>query len=248
MVYAVSFADDPPASDAAGLADDSRRGSPVGTAAVRALLARGIDLLDDTIRRNRRPDGLYHSYNVLTLPPGDVLDLDGTPPIRRLEPMLEGQVAVLSSGLLSDDEALEVLAALRGSPLYREDQRSYLLQPDREPAPFLDRNRLSTDWRRRVPALADRVDTGEPVPIVLDRDGVARFAADLANVRDLRDAVIRLPGIPAAERAEVEVLWEEVFHHQEFTGPQRQLLRVRRPRQRLLAHGRQAAGGGAGVP
>ena len=197
---------------------DSASAKPVATAAVRALLARGIDLLDETIRSNRRPDGLYHSYNVLSLPPVDILDLDDTPAIRHLEPMLEGQVAALSCGLLSDDETVEVLRALRSSPLHREDQRSYLLQPDREPAAFLDRNRLPADWRQRVPALAACVDGGDRAAIVLDREGTARFAADLTNAHDLRAALARLDGISSAELGEAENLWEEVFHHREFTG------------------------------
>jgi hypothetical protein len=206
-VYAVAFDGQAPAAGPA---------PPIAVAAVRAMLARGIDLLDETIRRNRRPDGLYHAYNVLAEPPGRAAAAG--PAIRHLEPMLEGQVAVLSSGLSSDDEAVEVLAAIRRSPLYRADQRSYLLQPDREPVPFLDRNRLPADWRERVPTLAARVDAGAAAASVLARDGTARFAADLTNAQDLRRAVAGLADLPAAERAAAEVLWEEVFRHQEFTG------------------------------
>ena len=49
-----------------------------------------------------------------------------------LSAMLEGQVAVLSSGALSAEKALSVLRALHQSELYRSDQHSYLLQPDRK--------------------------------------------------------------------------------------------------------------------
>ena len=52
--------------------------------------------------------------------------------VAHLYPMLEGQVAVLSSGLLKPAEALAVLRALRASDLYRPDQHSYLLYPDRD--------------------------------------------------------------------------------------------------------------------
>jgi hypothetical protein len=191
----------------------------VALAAIRGLIARGIDLLDATIRANRRPDGLYHAYNVLSLPAADVPEQTAaTPVIRHLEPMLEGQVAVLSSGLLSDDEAVALLTALRDSPLYRPDQRSYLLQPDREPAPFLDRNRLPADWRDRVGRLAGLAEEGAAGVIVVDHGGTARFHADLANATDLEAALERIDGIPAAERAAVLELWEEVFRHGEFTG------------------------------
>jgi len=191
----------------------------VAPAAIRGLIARGIDLLDETILANRRPDGLYHAYNVLSLPAADLPGQAAADPvIRRLEPMLEGQVAVLSSGLLSDDEAVGLLAALRDSPLYRPDQRSYLLQPDREPAPFLERNRLPPDWRDRVGRLAALVEDGAAGVIVVDDGGTARFHADLANATDLEAALERIDGIPAAERAAVLELWEEVFRHGEFTG------------------------------
>ncbi len=49
---------------------------------------------EDGLRASRRPDGLYHSYNTLTL------THDGAA-INRLPVMLEGQVAVLSSGILN---------------------------------------------------------------------------------------------------------------------------------------------------
>ena len=53
-----------------------------------------IRRLDDTIRANRRDDGLYHGYNLIRVE-------DETIVIRRLPEMLEGQMAVLSSGALS---------------------------------------------------------------------------------------------------------------------------------------------------
>ena len=67
----------------------------------------------------------------------------------RLGPMLEGQVAVLDSGLLGDGEAVALLRALRASDLYRADQRSYLLYPDRTLAPFLERNTIAGAPPRR---------------------------------------------------------------------------------------------------
>ncbi len=52
-------------------------------------------------------------------------------------------MAVLASGYLSADEAVALVDALRRSPLYCPDRRSYLLYPDQEVAGFLDRNRLA---------------------------------------------------------------------------------------------------------
>ena len=63
-------------------------------------------------------------------------------PIRRLYEMLEGQVAVLSSGQLSAEESLEVLTALKHSSMYRPDQHSYLLYPDRRLPAFVEKNNI----------------------------------------------------------------------------------------------------------
>ncbi|RPJ47110.1 MAG: hypothetical protein EHM19_03405, partial [Candidatus Latescibacterota bacterium] len=60
--------------------------------------------LDRAIRANRREDGLYHSYNLLALSKGG-----REAGVRHLPVMLEGQVAVLSSGLLGPQEAIEIL-------------------------------------------------------------------------------------------------------------------------------------------
>jgi hypothetical protein len=201
-VYAVAFAETPAEPDT----------GRVATAALRGVLARGIDLLDETIRANRRADGLYHSYNVLEL------TAESLPTFRRLEPMLEGQVAALSSGLLSDREAEQVIAGLRRGPLYRADQRSYLLQPDHEAAPFLDRNRLPDDWRQRVPTLAAQADAGDRTIIVIDRSGTARFQADITNARDLAAKLDASGEEVGHDRAAALDLWEAVFHHRQFTG------------------------------
>ena len=152
----------------AGGSDERRE---VSIAVIRGVLAAGGQLVDDTIRANRRPDGMYHSYNRL-----DVLGRRAE--IHHFELMLEGQVAVLSSGLLDDTAALKLLAALRASPLYREDQRSYLLQPDRDPVPYLERNRLPADWSTRCPGLAARVAAGATDVVVVDIHGDGHFHAD----------------------------------------------------------------------
>jgi hypothetical protein len=60
--------------------------------------------------------------------------------LRRLYEMLEGQVAVLGSGFLLPEEALDVLDALKKSKLFREDQYSYILYPNRELLPFMEKN------------------------------------------------------------------------------------------------------------
>ncbi|MFM7185452.1 MAG: hypothetical protein ACKO4Z_11875 [Planctomycetota bacterium] len=174
--------------------------------AIRAASA----VVESTIASNRRDDGMYHAYNRLTVR-GRELE------VGRLELMLEGQVAALSSGLLDDEAALGLLDSLQRSTLVRADQRSYMLQPERDLTPYLDRNRLPADWRQRCPRVAARVADGSCAVLVVDPSGCARFNADLTNDRDL-EALLAAEGHAADDAAAVRSLWEEVFHHASFTG------------------------------
>ncbi|HVN41352.1 MAG TPA: hypothetical protein VMT50_01120, partial [Steroidobacteraceae bacterium] len=80
---------------------------------LRDFLGLATQWIDHSIASNRRPDGLFHAYNLVRFESG------GTLPIRRLYEMLEGQVAVLSSGALSAEESLRLLRALKRSTMYR---------------------------------------------------------------------------------------------------------------------------------
>jgi len=169
------------------------------------------------LRANRRADGLYHAYNLLGF------DADGGATARRLPVMLEGQVAILDAGLLPVDEQLEVLDALRASDLYRADQESYLLYPDRDLPRFLERNRLPDDARERSALVRALLDAGERSVVVPGEDGALHFAAPLRNAAVLADALSALEGSRHGElaRAEREVLldlYEETFDHAAFTG------------------------------
>ena len=61
-----------------------------------------------TITLNRRSDGLFHAYNTMKIF-GDKIEIE------YLQEMLEGQVAVLSAEILSPEESLSLLKALRAS-------------------------------------------------------------------------------------------------------------------------------------
>jgi hypothetical protein len=95
------------------------------TADLISFLKLSLEYIDHTIEANRREDGLYHAYNLMTA-------TDNAVEVSYLYEMLEGQVAVLSSGYLSPEQALEVLTSLRQSAVYTARQHSYLLYPDRE--------------------------------------------------------------------------------------------------------------------
>lgn len=176
-------------------------GDPVALplATVRGFAVAARTAVEATLRANRRPDALYHSYNVLRVQ-------DARASVQQLGPMLEGQVAILDSGLLADDEAVELLRALRASPLYRPDQHSYLLYPDRTLTPFLERNTLAAEPPVEDPALFTR-----------DRHGAWHFQADLSTDADVEARLDRLDAGPEL-RAAVLDLWRTTFAHDEFTG------------------------------
>ncbi len=161
------------------------------------------EYVDRTIESNRREDGLYHAYNLMQV------DSDGGISIRHLDEMLEGQVAVLSSGRLDAAESLELLQALRASSLYREDQNSYLLYPDRELASFMEKN--------CVPAKTLELTNVDPRVLSQDCHGQSHFNPALRNATDL-ERLLKELDYPPAEREELLDLYESVFDHQSFTG------------------------------
>ena len=94
-----------------------------------------LDFIEHSIKANQREDKLFHAYNLMSV------EGDGVQ-ISHLPEMLEGQVAVLSSGFLNGKEALQILNALRNSALYRPDQQSYILYPNKELPKFLEKNTI----------------------------------------------------------------------------------------------------------
>jgi len=79
------------------------------------FLALAQEFIDHTLRANQRQDGLTHSYNILRLG-----DQEAT--VENLYLMLEGQVALLSSGLLTPDK--DALSKSRASRLPAKEQRA----------------------------------------------------------------------------------------------------------------------------
>jgi hypothetical protein len=173
--------------------------------------------LEHTLRSNRRPDALYHAYNVLALTG------DGAA-VHRLDEMLEGQVAILSSGLLSATEALELLASLRRSRLYRPDQHSYVLYPDRDLPGFLAKNRIPAERVAASALLTALLAQGDARVVVRDENGDARFHGDFRNAKTVRRALAELAredawaALVATDGEAVAALFEEVFDHASFTG------------------------------
>ena len=179
-----------------------------------ALIRRYVE---HSLRANQRPNQLFHAYNILHLHPGQAV-------VGNLYEMLEGQVSILSSGLLDGEQALALLRSLRVSKMYRPDQHSYLLYPDRDQAGFLKKNRVSAEQVRGL-GLVKRLDQlGDRSLIARDVDGVYHFNGIFRNAKDVRGALQALKEkeglatLVEAESGKVLELFEQVFDHNSFTG------------------------------
>ncbi|MEM6927671.1 MAG: hypothetical protein AAF602_12130, partial [Myxococcota bacterium] len=191
---------------------------PISGTRVMELCRASRGWIDHTLRTNRREDGLYHSYNSLVWTPDGVR-------VERLSEMLEGQVAVLGSGLLTGSEAADLVDALYASALYRADQHTFVLYPNKERPDFLDRNRVDAQTVEASPLLSAL--TGDAVGarvLVNDEQGVWHWQADLDNASALGEVLDRIaqdpewaPRIQAGRSAALEA-YETTFDHQSFTG------------------------------
>ncbi len=175
--------------------------------------------LDATIHTNLRTDGLYNSYNVLQYDPKHTrFDIHG------LYPMLEGQVAVLSTGTLSAAETAALLQALRNSKMYRSDIDSYTLYPDRQLPGFLDKGVISPEQIEASALLKTLLEKQDGRLVERDRQGTVRFQSGLTTAGAAADLLTTLRSDPelgdlAAEEFEsITDLYEQVFNHTEFTG------------------------------
>jgi hypothetical protein len=191
----------------------------LGVDELQALMFMAQEFVDHSLRLNLRPDGLAHAYNLLEFaehPAGLV--------VHHLPLMLEGQVAMLSSGLLSPAQAVKLLEALRASALFRPDQNSYLLYPDRDLPEFIARNRIpSTGWAS-CPLFAAMLAAADDRLVLRDQAGNLRFNADLVSREALEQRLELCAADPvwreqvAAQADQVRAVYETVFMHRAFTG------------------------------
>ncbi len=175
-----------------------------------------LKYMDQSIVANKRADGLYHAYNLISLNDDNIS-------IRHLYEMLEGQVAVLSSGFLSTTESLEVLDALKKSQIYRADQYSYMLYPDRQLPRFMDKNTIPPEAVKSSPLLTKLIEDNEPTIIQKDDSGQYHFNSEFRNADVLASALESLANseyhhLILKEKKEILAIYEEVFDHQSFTG------------------------------
>jgi len=182
---------------------------------IRTMLTDALAAIDHSIANNQRDDGLYEAYNLLRL-------ADGGIEVDPLYKMLEGQVAVLSAGAIAPGPAARLLEALFDSDVFRQDQHSFMLYPDRQLPGFLDKNRIPAESVAAIPLLQQMIANHDERIVVQDIGGNIRFNAEFVNIgmldARLDDLASTLGAALEEARGPLRELYESVFDHNSFTG------------------------------
>lgn len=184
---------------------------------LRAFTDSMILYLEHSIEANKRKDNLYHSYNLIEIDPEK-----GTS-ISYLSEMLEGQVAVLSAGYLSPGAVLQLLDSLKKSALYRKDQYSYILYPNKDLPRFMDKNVIPESHVKNSALLSQLLKEGNRQILERDAEGACHFNGNFNNANSLKQALDDLnsseyTALVNKERGLILEIFEEVFDHKSFTG------------------------------
>jgi hypothetical protein len=175
-----------------------------------------LQYVDHSIDANKREDNMYHAYNLMTL------EDDNTIKVSHLSEMLEGQVAVLSSGYLTGTQALDVMNGLKASTLFRADQYSYVLYPNKDLPGFEEKNCIPQALVLQSGLLQKLLEDKNLQVIVQDIKGGYHFNASFNNVNSLKKALTKLPvgykDLIHKDQLQLEKTFETVFNHKAFTG------------------------------
>ncbi len=188
----------------------------VSLAGLKKFTRNCLDFIEHSIGGNKRNDNLYHAYNLMSVSDTEVS-------YAHLSEMLEGQVAVLSSGYLNSNQALQVLDALKSSALFREDQYSYILYPNKELPGFLQKNTIPGQDANSSELIRKLVADGNKQIVDQDIRGNYHFNGSFRNAKDLQNALDTLATGKYKELVEKDrklllEIFEKVFNHKAFTG------------------------------
>lgn len=172
--------------------------------------------LEQSIDANKRDDNMYHAYNLMTV------ESDTEVSISYLSEMLEGQVAALSAGYLSPTQALSLLDGLKNSALFRDDQYSYILYPDKDLPTFTKKNNIPKEKVENSKLLKQLVADGNRHVVEQDIKGDYHFNGNFNNANSLKEALDNLDSnydnLIASEEKLVLQIFEDIFDHKSFTG------------------------------
>ncbi len=207
--------------DGMGRVNDRHRSAVYATASesevrveegeLQEFLQLALRYVDHSISHSRREDGLFHAYNLIRFE-------DHGYEVDRLDEMLEGQVAVLSSGLLDPAQSLELLESLRVSRLYRADQNSYVLYPSKELPSYLEKNLIPAELVAQSAWIQQELEAGRTRYVERDVSGGVHFHPSFRNGAALRATLEQDDAVDAADARQLCEVYEAVFHHRAFTG------------------------------
>ncbi|MBS4014366.1 MAG: hypothetical protein KGZ97_11525 [Bacteroidetes bacterium] len=180
------------------------------------LFKLSLSHFDESIKSNKREDGLFHAYNLIEWDSKQIR-------IHRLPLMLEGQVAVLGCEILDEKETYTLLHNLFKSSLYRKDQESFMLYPDKSPGSFYNRNIIDLRSAKKSPLLQKLLEQNNHEIIRKTPGGKLCFNSCLLNSRLLQEKlniVCQKTGYKLSPEEEANILsiYESVFNHRFFTG------------------------------
>ncbi|WP_452221329.1 hypothetical protein [Lacinutrix salivirga] len=172
--------------------------------------------LEHSIKANQRQDKLYHSYNLMTVVNNEEIS------ISYLSEMLEGQVAVLSSQYLSCKDSLSILNALKSSAMFRPDQYSYILYPNKELPRFTTKNDVPKAAVESSQLLQQLLKEDNKAIVNKDVLGNFHFNGNFNNANNLNQALQDLPeqyqDLVQKDKALLLNTYEQMFNHKAFTG------------------------------
>jgi len=184
---------------------------------LRRFIKLSLEYIEHTIKANKRDDKMYHAYNLMTV------ENDKEVSVSYLSEMLEGQVAVLSSGHLSPKKALKLLDSMKKSDLFRPDQYSYVLYPNKQLPKFLEKNNIPKTAIQESELITSMLANGNKSLVEQDVKGDYHFNGNFKNAADLSQALESITTTEYSKLAELEKksllnVFEGVFNHKAFTG------------------------------
>ena len=167
---------------------------------------------------NNKHNNLYNAYNTINTQTGKSLEVTG------LFPMLEGQVAALSSGGIWPVEALQVLESLYDSEIYQQEQNSFMLYPIKSLKPFMDKNIIPNHIIDSSVLLKKLISENNTNIIYRDDHNTYRFNSALINSASLESALsvlsedIMWSKLVLSEKKLLINQYIKIFEHQNYTG------------------------------
>jgi hypothetical protein len=124
---------------------------------------------------------------------------------------------------LSSQQALDVMDGLKSSALFREDQYSYILYPNKDLPGFEEKNIIPSELVAKSELLQKLVKDKNSQIIVQDNTGSYHFNASFNNVNSLKKALKQMAkgtysSLVVKEQKQLEKTFEAVFNHKAFTG------------------------------